>query len=247
MFEQSVLQHQRTKPWTFGISVTLQAAVAGSIVLLSILHVQKLDMAAVKLPPILPPTPRLEDAVKIVGVIHEGGVGIARVAVHPFTMPTHIPQGIAKIVDVSGAAPEIGTGGVVGSPDGVFYGNTLGALQTSQIAIPKPPAPLVKPAVEPKKEPLRVSQGVMEARLIHRVIPIYPPLARSMRVEGKVHLVGTIGKDGTMQDLKVIDGHPMLVKAAVDAVKQWVYRPTLLSGEPVDVITPIEVTFTLRL
>jgi protein TonB len=245
MFEQSVLQHQHTKPWTFGVSLTIQAAVAGSIVLLSILHVQKLDMGVVRLPPILPPTPRLEDAVKIVGVIHEGGVGIARAAAHPFMMPTQIPHGIAKIVDVGGAAPEIATGGVVGSPDGVFYGNTLGAIQTSQIAMPKPPAPVMKNTVEPKKEPMRVSQGVMEARLIHRVIPVYPPLARTARIEGKVHLVGIIGKDGTIQDLKVMDGHPLLVKAAVEAVKQWIYRPTLLSGEPVDVITPIEINFTL--
>lgn len=242
MFEQSIVQHQHAKPWTFGLSATLQAAVTGSVVLLSMLHVQRLDIAT--LPPILPPAPRLKDAVQLVPVIHEGGAGIARAAAHPLFVPARIPERVAKIVDVGGAAPEVGSG-VAGSPDGVFYGSTLGTVQTPQIAVPKPPAPAGKPAVEPKKEPLRVSQGVMEARLIHRVIPVYPPLARSMRIEGKVHLAGVIGRDGTMQDLKVVDGHPLLVRAAVDAVKQWIYRPTLLSGEPVEVITPIEIDFTL--
>jgi protein TonB len=76
-------------------------------------------------------------------------------------------------------------------------------------------------------------------------MPIYPQLARQARVSGTVELVGVIAKDGTVRQLNVISGHPLLIPAAVDAVKQWTYRPTLLSGEPVEVVAPITVHFIL--
>ena len=87
---------------------------------------------------------------------------------------------------------------------------------------------------------------MQEAKLLRKIIPIYPPLAIQTRTQGTVHLVGVISKDGTIRDLQVIDGHPLLIRAALDAVKQWVYRPTLLGGEPVEVIAPIIVMFTLN-
>ena len=83
------------------------------------------------------------------------------------------------------------------------------------------------------------------AKLVKQVIPVYPPLCKTARIYGVVHLVGIIAKDGTIRNLQLIDGHPMLARAALDAVAQWVYKPTLLSGEPVEVICPIDVTFTL--
>ena len=83
------------------------------------------------------------------------------------------------------------------------------------------------------------------AKLIHKVIPEYPALAKTARISGVVHLIGTIGKDGSIRNLQLVDGHPMLAHAALQAVKQWVYEPTLLNGQPVEVIAPIEVSFTL--
>ena len=83
------------------------------------------------------------------------------------------------------------------------------------------------------------------AKLVKQVIPVYPPLAKIAGIYGVVHLVGIIGKDGTIRNLQLIDGHPMLARAALEAVSKWIYRPTLLSGEPVEVICPIDVTFTL--
>lgn len=83
------------------------------------------------------------------------------------------------------------------------------------------------------------------AMLIRKVIPVYPPLARSARISGVVHLIGTIGKDGRIQNLQLVSGHPMLARAALNAVQQWIYKPTLLNGNPVEVIAPIEVNFTL--
>jgi len=83
------------------------------------------------------------------------------------------------------------------------------------------------------------------AKLVHKVIPEYPPLARAARISGVVRLIGTIAQDGTIRNLEIISGHPMLARAAMEAVQQWIYKPTLLNGKPVEVIAPIEVSFTL--
>jgi len=83
------------------------------------------------------------------------------------------------------------------------------------------------------------------AMLVRKVIPTYPPIARAARISGVVRLIGTIGKDGSIQNLEIVSGHPMLARAALEAVRQWVYKPTLLNGVPVEVIAPIEVNFTL--
>jgi len=88
-------------------------------------------------------------------------------------------------------------------------------------------------------------KGVQAAKLIRQVKPIYPQLARAVRISGTVRLVAIIGKGGSIENLQVSGGHPMLIPAAVEAVKQWLYQPTLLNGEPVDVITQIDVNFTL--
>jgi protein TonB len=92
---------------------------------------------------------------------------------------------------------------------------------------------------------VRVSQGVQEAKLIKKVLPVYPEIARSLRQFGTVRLVAVIGKDGHIHDVQVLGGPAYLVTAAVAAVEQWVYKPTLLNGEAVEVIAPITVTFTL--
>ncbi len=93
--------------------------------------------------------------------------------------------------------------------------------------------------------PMRVSAGVQMAKLVKKVIPEYPPLAKSARISGVVHLIGIIGRDGTIRNLQLVSGHPLLARAALEAVQQWIYQPTLLSGEPVEVIAPIDVYFTL--
>ena len=83
------------------------------------------------------------------------------------------------------------------------------------------------------------------ASIITQTKPLYPPLARQARIQGNVVLHAIIDKDGKVAQLEVVSGHPLLVQAALDAVKQWRYRPTQLNGEPVEVDTTITVTFTM--
>jgi protein TonB len=114
------------------------------------------------------------------------------------------------------------------------------------VDVPRPPPqPKPVPSVNDPVKPRPVGGDVLSAKLLKRVMPVYPPLAKQARISGIVHLVGVVSKDGTIQQLRVVDGHPLLVGAALDAVRQWVYRPTLLNGEPVEVIAPIDVIFTL--
>jgi len=103
--------------------------------------------------------------------------------------------------------------------------------------------PVVAPP--PRSGPVKRSEGVMEAMLIRRVQPAYPPPARWMHISGIVILHATIGTDGAVHKLNVISGNPILAQAAVAAVRDWRYRPTLLSGQPVEVETEITVKFIL--
>jgi TonB family protein len=147
----------------------------------------------------------------------------------------------------------------------VFFLAQLALAQTEQAAKPdshakpdppaqteqqiKPEQPVqsdsqAKPEEPPKR--LRVSSGVAEGLKIHDVTPRYPVEARQQRIEGDVILQATIDTKGNLGKLKVIQGDPILVAAAVDAVKQWKYRPYLLKGEPVEVETTIRVQFHMR-
>jgi TonB family protein len=92
---------------------------------------------------------------------------------------------------------------------------------------------------------IRVGANVQQSKLISQPRPVYPPEAKQARIQGAVHLNAIIAKDGTIQHLEVISGEPVLVQAALDAVKQWVYQPTLLNGQPVEVQTEITVNFML--
>jgi protein TonB len=113
---------------------------------------------------------------------------------------------------------------------------------------------LIAPPLEPPRRnpqpvaphaPVRVNEGVQSAKLVFGPKPAYPPLAKQARISGTVRLAAQISADGHIRGLRVITGHPMLVQAAIDAVSQWVYQPTLLSGQPVEVLTDIMVNFVL--
>ena len=110
-----------------------------------------------------------------------------------------------------------------------------GIISSTPVAVPRVATP----------QRIRVSQGVQEGLLIHKVTPQYPPLARQARIQGAVVLQALIAKDGSIQNLHLVSGHPMLAPYAIEAVKQWRYRPYILNGEPVEVETTVTVNFTL--
>ena len=152
--------------------------------------------------------------------------------------PPTIPLGVTHVVDDSSpqdTAPcTICVPGGVGPISGA---NPLyGSAGTGTPVVPPPPAPAIHPP--------RISH-MMEGNLIYKVQPIYPPLARVAHIQGAVMLRAVISRRGTIENLQVISGHPMLVRAAMDAVLQWRYRPYVLNGDPVEVETQVTVNFSL--
>lgn len=113
-----------------------------------------------------------------------------------------------------------------------------GAADPRANTIPPPPA-------SDGERRIRVGSAPQGSNLLFKVDPAYPPLARQARIQGTVRLRAVIGKDGRVRDVQLLRGHPLLAPAALDAVKDWAYRPTLLNGQPVEVLTEIDVPFTL--
>jgi len=168
--------------------------------------------------------------------------------------PGSVPK-IARVIIDPPELPSTGSGpGVVGGQEGGSRDGIIGGILDQAARIrptvkpPEPPPPqvLTAAAVAAPEKPKRILSQVELARPIRRVEPLYPPLARQARISGTVELIGVLGVDGRIHELKVISGHPLLINAAVDAVKQWVYAPTMLNGQPVEVQAPITVNFILN-
>jgi protein TonB len=155
--------------------------------------------------------------------------------------PKAIPKQIAMIKEE--APPPAPVGGVVGGVAGGIAGGAAGGILGGIISAPPPPPP--PPPAEKPPERVRVGGAVQQANLIAQPKPVYPPLARQARIQGTVKLEAVISKDGTIENLTVVSGHPLLIQAALDAVKQWRYKPTMLNGVPVEVVTTVDVNFTL--
>ena len=154
-----------------------------------------------------------------------------------------IPRGVSDLKEepeVPQPSTDAGVGFPGGSPNGVPNGVPYSLLPLNS----QPPAPLPNPEAI-RRQQIRVGGAVVAAKLIHQVKPDYPPLAKMTRTQGTVRLEAVIGTDGTIQNLRVLEGHPLLVKAALEAVSHWRYQPTLLNGAPVEVITEIVVNFAL--
>src|SRR5437899_1160493 len=183
-------------------------------------------------PPPPPPPPPAAAPVKVVKQIQTDIIN------GQLRTPTKIPEKVQMIKEEE--APPQMTAGVVGGvpggvPGGQMGGVIGGIISSTPVAVPK--------AATPQR--VRVSQGVSQGLLIRKVQPAYPPLARQARIQGQVVLQAEISKDGSIENLRLISGHPMLAPAAIEAVKQWRYKPYLLNGEPVAVETTVQVNFTL--
>jgi periplasmic protein TonB len=252
MFEQSLLEGsgKTNKPWTVLLSFMLQVFMVGIAVLLplyftdSLPKTQLTQLLVVPPPPPPPPPPPAAAPVKVVKVIprqFDAGRLMA---------PKQIPKEIAVIKEDEMPPPSSGAVGVVGGvPGGVpggAPGGVIGGIISSVPQAAPPPPPPVKEAPKPVvPKQIRVGGNVQSAKLIRQPKPVYPPLAKQARIQGTVRFNAVIGRDGTIQQLQLVSGHPLLAPSAQEAVRQWVYQPTLLNGEPVEVVTVIDVNFTL--
>ena len=232
MFNQLVVsgvnQEGTHKPWAVTMSFLVQLVIVGVMILIPLIYTEALPKGMLNTflvapaPP--PPPPPPAAPIKIVR---------PRI-VQPQTMvaPTVIPKQVAMIKD---EAPDVGAGsngfGVAGGTGDALGG---GILNTA------PPPP-------PKATPSRIKVGgnVQSASLIRQVQPVYPPIAKTAHVSGTVILHAIIAKDGSIQELQYVSGPALLMKAAMDAVHEWRYKPTMLNGEPVEVDTTVQVVFTL--
>jgi protein TonB len=244
MFEDSLIESggrlRSKRGATTVLSFVLQGILLGILILIPLIYTEALPKQQLMTflvappPPPPPPPPPAAVQVKVVKqIISELNNGQLRT-------PTKIPEKVQMIKEEEAPPPVSGIGGVVGGVPGGVPGGSMGGviggiIGSTPVAVPKVAAP----------QRVRVSQGVSQGLLIHQVKPAYPPLARQARIQGAVILQAVIAKDGTIQGLKVMSGHPMLAPSAVDAVKQWRYKPYFLNGEPVEVETQITVNFTL--
>jgi protein TonB len=196
-------------------------------------------------PPPPPPPPQVEPPVAVVP--HKVKTEIRPVTSEAVIMPTVVPKEIVKIIDVPPPPAAGVTGGVPGGIPGGVSGGVLGGILSNANATILP-APLPPPPPPPPKivatGPVRVGGSVREPKPIKMVPPVYPVLASRARVSGVVVLEATLTAQGTVSEIRVISGHPLLIQAAMDCVKQWQYEPTLLNGSPVPVILTARVTFS---
>jgi protein TonB len=233
MFNQLVVsganQEGTHKRWTVVTSFGVQLIIVGVMILIPLIYTEALPKGMLNTflvapaPP--PPPPPPAAPVKVV----------RPKIVQPQTMtaPTIIPKKVEMIKD---EAPDVGAGlsngfGVAGGTGDALGG---GIMNTA------PPPP-------PKAAPSRIKVGgqVQAANLLHQVLPTYPAIAKTAHVAGTVRLHAVIAKDGSIQELQYVSGPALLMRAAMDAVHEWKYRPTMLNGEPVEVDTTIDVVFSL--
>jgi protein TonB len=156
--------------------------------------------------------------------------------------PTKIPKKIDDSKHEEAPPPQVasvvGMGGMTGGVAGGVMGSVMGGAGTG-------PPVVVKAEPAKPKGPARISGGVIAGTILEKTQPIYPPIAKAAHVQGSVVLHAIIGKNGSIQDLKVISGPAMLQSAALDAVKQWRYKPYILNGDPTEVDTTVTVNFNL--
>ncbi|HEY4904400.1 MAG TPA: energy transducer TonB [Candidatus Sulfotelmatobacter sp.] len=243
MFEDSLIESgnrlKTKRPLTTAISVLIQVGIIIVFVLVPLIFTEALPKTQlmtflVAPPPPPPPPPPAAAPVKIVKQIQTDIVN------GELRTPTKIPQKVQMIKEDEAPPPSMAAAGVVGGVPGGVPGGQMGGIiggivSSTPMAVPKVATP----------QRVRVSSGVSTGLLVRRVNPNYPPLARQARIQGTVILQAEISKTGDIQNLRLVSGHPMLAPAAIEAVKQWKYKPYLLNGEPVEVETTVQVNFTL--
>jgi protein TonB len=249
MFESAYVQ-QGTNAWTMTGSLALQILLLSAALLGSLFY----PIALPAVPDVIyrPSAPRLPPHVRLIAtprptatarhsqILNSGQLNSGQSPIY-----WGAPAQQAPSADFSGL-PELEDGAAFAG-----IGEQGGPAASSLRQLPPPllPAVIGAPAKTEEAAPavsrITIGGNVLAAQIIHRPAPVYPPIARQMRVEGVVQLRGVISREGRIIDLRVVSGHPLLAAAALAAVREWRYQPTFLNGQPVEVEAPIEVRFVL--
>jgi len=244
LLETSGLQRRRRTLATV-LSVFFQSLLVGGLLLVPLMYTETLPrqqlLSFLIEPPPPPPPPPPAASAAAAKVVERVGTDILNGRLRT---PGRIPQKVQMIREDE-APPALSSGGVIGGVPGGIPGGQLGGVIGGIISSTSTLSSVPKLAIPAAPKRIRISQGVTEGRLIQKIEPVYPPIARAGRIQGEVVLTAIISKTGEIQNLTLSSGHPMLVPAAIQAVKQWRYRPFLLNGEPVEVETTITVIFEL--
>ena len=233
MFEDALMESgnrikTKSRYWSL-LTLGLNSGALIALIIWPLLHPQALPKQALATllvapaPPPPPPPPQVQS------MQTRSNVSEAQL-----NAPSKIPRQIAKVNEplVSQLSP-LGVRGMEGLADGSGVGDIMTGLGHASVVTTSRP------------EKVKISSGVMAGNLVIKVAPQYPAIAKAARIQGAVVLAATISKTGTIQNLRVISGPPMLQQAALDAVSSWHYKPYLLNGEPVEVETTVNLIFTL--
>ncbi len=255
MFEQMLLPTGHTHQGRNTVLVFLVQALVVSFVVVMIpliftAQLPKIELATELTAPPLPTSPALPPPPAAAYRAPKTPATAKLIVPRRFVPPELVaPKTIPQLPAMDASAPPALTtspGGVLGGVTGGIPGGPLGGTLGGQIGSIAPPAPIAPPAkAASAPASIRVGGQVQAARLTHEVQPVYPAIARQARISGTVRLSAMIAPNGTVEDLHVVSGNPLLVDAAVNAVKQWIYKPTYLNGKAVQVLTDVDVRFTL--
>jgi protein TonB len=238
MFEQTLVNKPETarEPYSMLLSLILQIVVLGVLCLMPFVFTQVLPSIELKNVLAAPPKPPVALQARATASARSASVPNRSLRLDALSVRfTNRP--IAAQNQTFPEAPSVGGDILVGQGDGVI-GSIIGT-------VPVPPPMPVASVKPPVQKPIRVG-SISGANIIHMVQPSYPAIARMNHIQGAVEFTATISKEGGIENLTLLRGHPLLVNAARDAVLQWRYRPTMLNGEPVEVITDIVVNFALN-
>jgi protein TonB len=240
MFDQTFVdtRGEVRKPWTVAASLGLQFGLLAVILIVPLFRIGTIHFEPLVAPPVFV---KLVPVPPVVERVIESAAPIRR-QMQGFFDPTKVPAHALVIVD---------------APDSALLGPVIPSLSSvgvgaiGDMAVIKPPVVAERPRPEVQKPvepaaPVRVSSGTQAAKLIFGPKPAYPTIAKAARVQGTVRIEAVIATNGAIRNLQVMSGPPLLVQAAVAAVQQWRYQPTLLSSVPVEVATEIDVNFTLN-
>ena len=239
MFADSLLDSHWTnrshRGWTTLASFALQALCVAAVLMLPLIYTEglpKLHLISIGAP-IGPPRGQRAPTAHNPSPNEPRSNLLPNIIVAPREVPIGIHGGGSLPVLPDNVCPTCVPGGTESATSG---NSVIDSIGNAPVVVPPPPVPVARPP--------RVSR-MMEGNLIYKPQPAYPPMARAARVQGPVVLRAIISKAGTIENLQVLSGHPLLVKAAIDAVSQWRYRPYNLNGEPVEVETRVTVNFIL--